>query len=131
MRGPQAPRKPWRRGRRSSDPSSSLGGDDFIKAFYDAEKFFRRDPTDSLAEALIGKRANVADLHPGPLWKTAGQQLDGQGKPGRLRLAGDRHGDHGAGALVEDVMADDDHWSSPRLLSSPLRVEVSPEHVAP
>src|SRR6266508_3804732 len=108
-----------------------LGGDDLIKAFYDADKFFRRDSADSLAEALNGKRANLADLHPRPLQKTAAQQPDGQGKPGRLRLDGDRHGDHGAGALVKDVMADDEDWTSPRLLSSPRRVEVGPEHVAP
>ncbi len=52
-------------------PPLSLGGDDFIKAFYDAEKFFRRDPTNSLAEALNGERANLADLHPRPLRKIA------------------------------------------------------------
>src|SRR6266508_6112835 len=82
--------------------SAVSGGDDFIKAFYDTEKFFRREPADSLAEALNGKCANLADLHPRPIRKTAAQQLDGQGKPGRLRLARDRHGDHGAGALVKD-----------------------------
>jgi len=39
-----------------------LGGDDFIKAFYDAEKFFGRDPADSLAEALNGKRPRTNQL---------------------------------------------------------------------
>src|SRR6266545_2196308 len=63
--------------RSESAENAVLGGDDFIKAFYDAEKFFRRGSADSLAEALNGKRANLADLHPRPLRKSAAQQLDG------------------------------------------------------
>ena len=51
------------------------GGYDFVEAFYDAKEFFRRNPADSLAEALNGKGSNLGDFHPGPLRKTAAQQL--------------------------------------------------------
>src|SRR6266540_3847949 len=108
-----------------------LAGDDLVQAFDDAEKLLRRDPTNPLPEALAREGTDLAHFDPGSLWKLALRQLDGQRKTRRRRLARDRHRDDRAGALVEDVVADDQHRAPSCLLSAPRRVEIGPKDVTP
>src|SRR5712691_6186001 len=100
-----------------------LGCDDLVETFDYGDQFFRRHSADSLPETLDREGANLADLHPGSFRKSAARQLEGQGKPRRLRLARHGHSDDGAGALVEDVVADDEDRAAASLFPTLRRVE--------
>src|SRR3954462_10633044 len=65
------------------------------------------------------------------LWELNGTDLKAQGKSGRRILARNGQSDHGFGALIEDVLAEDENRPPARLLTATDRIKVRPDDVAP
>ena len=58
-------------------------------------------------------------------------ELESEWEAGALGLAGDRRGEDGAGAVVEDIVAEHEDGTAAGLLGATRRAQVGPADVAP
>jgi hypothetical protein len=89
---------------------------------------FRQLP---FANAFHSERANLADLNPRAGRSAHILKFKRQRQSRTLRPAGERHGDHRARALVEDVLTEDEDRPQARLLAASYRIEIGPAYFAP
>jgi len=94
-------------------------------------KLFGINTADLLANTLSRKGANLTDLYPRSLWWLRLQNFMGQREPSALFLAGERHGDHRARALIENVLAQDKNRTLPGLFSTNRWIQVCPANLTP
>jgi hypothetical protein len=100
--------------------------DDFVEAFHDPIDLLHRGACQPPSDAVHGERPDLTDAHPGTLRQARGRTLERQRKAGTGFLAGQGHGNDGAGSLIEDIVADNQHGPAPGLFSAADRIEVGP-----
>ena len=110
---------------------SSRSSDDLSQTVDCSGHLLLRGARQPLSNAVDRQGSNLGDLDPGSLRQALGSALEGQGKTGPWFLTRHRHRDHGSGALVEDVVAQDQHRPASRLFAAANRVEVGPPDFAP
>src|SRR5262249_22924064 len=76
-------------------------------------------------------RTDLANLGPRALWQPLALQLESEREARPRGLARERDCDDRAGALVEDVVAEYQHWATASLLVAAHRVEVRPPDLSP
>ena len=84
--------KDWR-ARRCSHRSRLMAvgpgsADDFVEPLDDLVEDLGRGPAQSAADTFNGKRSDLANLHPGPLWQASNVKLKSQWEGSTLRLVG-------------------------------------------
>ncbi len=89
---------------------------DFYKPFDDLRNIRRRDAAQPFADPLHRQGSNLTDFHPSGFTKFRYLQCQRQRKPSFLHLAGQRDRDDGAGSGIEDIVAEDEHWTVTRML---------------
>ena len=94
-----------------------LGADDLGETLDNTRQIFRSDTRKSLPNSFNGECTNLTDFHPRPSRETDRMKFKRQRKACTLRLAGQRHSDHGAGTLVEDIVTEDQHGPRSGLLT--------------
>src|SRR3990172_1219852 len=109
-----------------------LGGDDFVQAVDKDVNNLLRQSAQPLPDPFHRQRPHLADLHPRFLRQPEILgQLEREGIRRPLLLARDRHRDHSARSLVEDVLAQHDHGPQASLLMPSNRVQIGPDNFSP
>jgi hypothetical protein len=105
--------------------------DQFDETFDYPLEVFRREFAHPTTDPLDGDRPNLRYLDPRCARETLGGQFRSQRKSNGLRLAGNRHRDHGSGPPIEEVVAEDEDRPESCLFPASHRVEVGPINLAP
>jgi hypothetical protein len=82
-----------------------LASDNLIQSLDNLSQFFWSGATDHFTYSFDRERSNLTDFHQGFLREASGVKFKRQWKPCPLRLARERNGDYGSGAVVENVLA--------------------------
>ena len=99
-----------------------MSADDLVETFDDVNEVFVRNPRESSADAFGTERADRTDLDPGALRQASGQDLHGQGESRPWLLAGQRHGNDGAGTFIEHIVTQDKYRTLAHLFMATDRV---------
>ena len=70
--------------------------DDLVEAFDEYIKGFNRESAEFSAQALCRESSNLADFHPGLLWRLRSLEPQCQWEPRPLCLTRERHRNHGS-----------------------------------
>ena len=73
-----------------------LGADDLVETLDNTRQIFGSDTRKALPNSFNGERTNLTDFHPRPSRETGCIKFKRQRKACSLRLASQRHSDHGA-----------------------------------
>src|SRR5688572_28936532 len=104
--------------------------DELDEAIHDLLELAVLQPSQPGAQALSRDRADLRNLDPGVAWQSSTGHSPGQRIARALRLTREREDDRSARAVVEQVVAQHQHWPCTALLVAPYRLKIGPVDIA-